>query len=120
MASGVPSLKVTWNTPQSDWTISLYWVQYRKQGTASWSGAPFFSVSPPATSTDLTGLDVGTEYTVRVKAVSVVGAGTWSVAQIEKTFDCEFLYCIICCYQMHLHMHFYIVWQLWSLSVLHV
>ena len=121
MTSGVPSLRVTWNTPQSDQTISLYWVQYRKQGTTSWRSAPSLSVSPPATSTDLTVLDAGTEYTVRVRAVSDVGTGEWSEEQTEKTFECEFciallaaIRCTCTCGTFFIFM----VWQLRSLSAL--
>ena len=43
------------------------------------------------TSTILIGLDVGTEFNVRVRAVSAVGAGMWSVEQTERTFDSKCL-----------------------------
>ena len=47
------------------------------------------SDSPPATFTIVTALDAGTEYNVRVRAVSAVGAGEWSVEQTERTFNSE-------------------------------
>ena len=91
--SGSLSLRVTWTTPQTDVNISRYEVQYRISGTTSWSSATPLSGSPPATSTFLTGLDAGTEYNIRVRAVSAAGAGEWSVEQTERTF-CSELACI--------------------------
>ena len=93
--SGILTLMVTWTTPQSDVNISRYEVQYRRSGTTSWGSEVFISGSPSTTSTIVTGLDAGTEYNVRVRAVSAVGAaGEWSVEQTERTFDSELL-CII-------------------------
>ena len=80
---------MTWTTPQSDVAISQYRVQYRRNGTTSWSSEATISGSPPATSAVLTGLDAGTEYNVRVRAVSAAGAGEWSEEQTERTFDSE-------------------------------
>ena len=86
------ALRVTWTTPQSDLNISQYQVQYRRNGTMSWSSATPLSGSPPANSTILTGLDAGTEYNIRVRARSELGAGEWSVVQTERTVsDSEFL-----------------------------
>ena len=87
--SGTSALRVTWTTPQSDVNISQYQVQYRRSGTTSWSSATPPSGSSPATSTVVTGLDAGTEYNVRVRAVSAAGAGEWSVEQTERTFCSE-------------------------------
>ena len=87
---------LTWTVPQSDVNITQYKVEYRRNGTTSWGSQVTISGSPPATSTILTGLDAGTEYNVRVRAVSAVGAGVWSVEETESTFDSEFI-CIICC-----------------------
>ena len=100
MKFGTPALRVDWITPQSDVAISQYEVQYRRIGTTSLGSQVTISVSTPATFTNLTGLDAGTEYNVRVRAVSVVGRGMWSVEQAERTFDSKF-YCIICCYQLY-------------------
>ena len=93
-------LRVTWTTPQSNVTISQYLVQYRRNGTTFWSIQVYISGSPPATSAILTRLDAGTEYNVRVRAVSAAGAGEWSVEQTERTFESELL-CIIYCYNVH-------------------
>ena len=106
MESGTPALRVNWTTPQSDVNISQYQVQYRRSGMTSWSSATPISGSPPATSTILNGLDAGTEYNIRVRAVSELGAGEWSVEQTERTFDSEFL-CIVSCYKMHLYTFCY-------------
>ena len=86
--SGMPALIVTWTRPQSDLTITQYQVQHRS-GTMSWDNATAITVSPPANSTILTGLDAGTEYTVRVRAVSVIGAGAWSVEQTGRLWESE-------------------------------
>ena len=87
-----PALTVNWTAPQSVMNISDYQVQYRRNGTTSWNNAYTVSVSPPATSTILTGLDAGTEYNVRVRAVSAVVNGTWSIVQTVRTFDGEFIW----------------------------
>ena len=85
------ALMVSWTTPQSDAAISQYQVQYKSSGTMSWSSATPLSGSTPLTSTILTGLDVGTEVNVRVRALSELGAGMWSVELTERTFDSECL-----------------------------
>ena len=88
--SQAPALRVTWTPPQSVLTISQYQVEYRRSGTTSWDNATAISVSSLVTSATLTGLDAGTEYTVRVRAVSAVGHGTWSVENTGRTFCSEF------------------------------
>ena len=87
--SQAPALRVAWTPPQSDLTISQYQVEYRRSGTTSWNNATTISGSPPVTSTLLTGLDAGTEYTVRVRAVSAVGHGNWSLEQTGRTSESE-------------------------------
>ena len=89
MESWRTTLKVTWTPPQSDVAITQYQVEYRTSGMPSWINATHVSVSPPATSTNVTGLDGGTEYEVRVRAVSVIGAGEWSVEQTVRNADSE-------------------------------
>ena len=89
--SGLPALRVTWTAPQSDLTISWYKVQYRKSGDTSWGSEITISGSPPATTVILKKLDAGTEYHVKVRAVSAVGPGNWSLVQRERT-DSEFIY----------------------------
>ena len=90
--SGTSSLNVSWTTPLSEVAITEYQVQYRISGTTSWNSATPFSVSPPATSTIVTGLDAGSKYNIRVRAVSELGAGEWSV---EQTFGSKFV-CMLC------------------------
>ena len=85
--SGAPALRVTWDSPQSDMDITSYEVQYRSGGR--WRNAPTITVSPPATTTHLEGLQAGTSYSVRVRAVSAIGDGVWSVDDKETTFDSE-------------------------------
>ena len=83
--TGRPALRVTWTTPQSDVSISKYKVQYRRSGTTSWSSAA--PVSGSTTSTYLEGLVVGSEYQVRVRAVSAIGSGMWSAVKSETTYS---------------------------------
>ena len=92
MVNGEPALQVSWTTPQSDLTISQYWVQYRRSGTpaAGWSSESSLSVLlPPVNNTILTKLLTGTEYTLRVRAMSKIGAGKWSADYTERTADSE-------------------------------
>ena len=69
-------LRVTWDSLQSDLTITRYEVQYNTG--SEWRNAADVTVSPPLTATDLEGLQTGTSYRVRVRAVSDVGDGSWS------------------------------------------
>ena len=46
-------------------------------------------VAAPATSTHLLAVDAGTEYDVRVRAVSAAEEGEWSEVQTERTFNSE-------------------------------
>ena len=84
-----PALVVNWSIPQSDVTLAQYQVQYRRFGTISWSTAANVSVSSPTTFAILSGLDAGTVYGVRVRAVSGVGAGMWSENYKMRTHYCE-------------------------------
>ena len=86
--SGAPALRVTWDSPQSDVDITHYEVQYRSAGT-QWMNAPTITVSPPTTTTHLEGLQAGTSYSVRVRAVSNGEEGEWSNNVEETTFDSE-------------------------------
>ena len=91
MRLGQPALRVTWTAPQSNLNISQYKVQYRKNWEARWDSDITIPGSPPPTSTILTRLEAGTEYSVRVRAVFAVGPGNWSVVQTERTDRSEFL-----------------------------
>ena len=90
---------LTWTTPQSDVSISQYQVQYRRRGTTSWSSAA--PVSGSTTSTYLEELVAGSEYQVRVRAVSAIGSGTWSEVQSETTYRSELSYVVI---SVHVHL----------------
>ena len=82
--SNRPALRVTWIPPQSDVVITLCQVQYRRVGT-SW-GAVSRVTSGSITSTVLQALSVGTAYQVRIRAVSVIGNGSWSSVESVTTF----------------------------------
>ena len=70
-------------------------MQYRRSRDALWGSVTTISGSPPPTSTILTGLDAGIEYSVRVRAVSGVGPGNWSVEQTERTDASEYILLVI-------------------------
>ena len=82
-----PSLTVTWTEPQSDVSISSYQVEYRKSEDTQWIRRPILSGS--MTFTNLPALTAGAVYSVRVRAVSAVRDGNWSIVQTERTYKCE-------------------------------
>ena len=84
VTSNQPSLRVTWSAPSSDCTIQHYQVDYRVGTSSSWST---WSPNPTSTSVTLTGLQSGTTYQVRVRAVSDVGYGEWSNIVSGTTYD---------------------------------
>ena len=96
VVTGAPALRLNWSNPQSDVTITQYRVQHRKSGTTTWGSQLTISDSPPVTSAILTGLDIGTGYNVRVRAVSAVGDGMWSLLQTERTYMCEIIFSTTC------------------------
>ena len=86
MGYETPALRVNWTSPQSEVAIFEYRMQYKKSENTHWK---INIILPPATSADINDLDAGTAYSVRVKAVSDVGAGNWSEERTETTYDCE-------------------------------
>ena len=88
-----PALRVNWTTPQSDFTILQYKVQYKLQSSRAWGDAEIL-VSPPATSTILTRLEAGTRYKVRVRAMSTIGDGIWSMVEGNTTYRREQFSCL--------------------------
>ena len=82
--SGRPALRVTWSIPQSDVSISQYQVQYRRNGTTSWSSTG--PISANTTSIYLEDLVADSEYQVQVRAHSAIGNGSWSEVESETTY----------------------------------
>jgi hypothetical protein len=73
---GNESVSLSWTAPSSLLTITDYIIQYSSDSGATWTTVPD-GVSA-GTTYEITGLTNGTEYTLRVAAVSGVGAGAWS------------------------------------------
>ena len=81
-----PSLKVTWTAlPLS--LVSFYELQYGIKDT-SWEHQG--SSQPYSQSYFLTKLVPGTQYNVRMRAVSAAGEGEWSDVHTETTYNSEF------------------------------
>ena len=85
---GNPSLRVTWTALQNVANISRYHVDYRRNGELNWGTR--VSTQPYSTSTLLPALLPGTEYNVRMRAVSAAGEGEWSEVLTETTFSSKF------------------------------
>ena len=123
---GNPSLRVTWTALQNVTSLLEYQVEYRHNGEFNWGNR--VSAQPYSTSTLLPALLLGTEYNVRVRAVSAAGEGEWSEVLTETTFSSEFSHlhfqlchhatfcndsCLSACQKyasslpslMHLHLH---------------
>ena len=82
---GTLTVNMFWTPPQSDLPITEYEVEYQTRGMESWIDATHLSVMPPANYTTLTGLDIATEYRIRVRALSEAGTGEWEVVLLEKS-----------------------------------
>ena len=85
---GKPALRVTWNALQNVADLSVYDVEYRRNGKSNWGTR--VSAQPYTTFILLPALLPGTEYNVRMRAVSATGEGEWSEVHTETTFDSEF------------------------------
>ena len=74
---------MTWTAPSSERTITKFQVQYcnRTSGTSEWSTKDVTSRS-----TTLENLSAGTSYEVRVRAVSDVGSGPYSLIRTNTTY----------------------------------
>ena len=90
--NGKPSLRVTWTALQNVANLSEYRVQYSRSGDLLWGNTSTENVQPNSTSTFLLELLPGTEYNVRVKAVSAAGDGEWSEVHTEATYNSEFIH----------------------------
>ena len=86
---GIPGLAVSWKVPESVVAISRYRIQYKRTGSYFWGSEAVTAGSPPATFAILVTLEVGTNYTVRVCATSVVGDGEWSKEETNRTLSRE-------------------------------
>ena len=92
VTSNQPLLNVTWSAPSSEHPIQHYQLDYRVGTSGSWST---WSPNPTSTSVTLTGLQGGTSYQVRVRAVSDVGNGEWSEVIGITTYSGELTYIYI-------------------------
>ena len=92
VTEGKPTLKVTWTAVQNVANLSKYQVEYRRNGKFNWGNR--VSRQPYTTSMLLPALLPGTEYNVRLRAVSATGEGEWSEVLTETTFDSE-LSCLL-------------------------
>ena len=83
--SGRPAIRVTWNAPSSDRPITKYRVQHRNRSCCiGWTGK-----DGKATTITLGSLSAGTSYQVRVRAISVIGDGSYSEIRTITTYKRE-------------------------------
>ena len=87
---GKPTLNVTWTALQNVANLSEYQVEYRRNGELNWGNR--VNRRPYTNSALLPALLPGTEYNVRVRAVSAAGEGEWSEVHTETTFSSEFIH----------------------------
>ena len=88
---GKPTLRVTWTALQNVANLSAYRFQYRHNKEFNWGNE--VGAQPYSTSTLLPALLPGTEYNVRMKAVSTTaGAGEWSEVYTETTYNSGFIH----------------------------
>ena len=82
-------LGVTWTAPTVDsgLTITGYSVQYKRSSDQSYTP---HSVSGSPTSTSITGLQLGTTYSVRVAAIAQLGTGVYSNPVNVRTYNGEY------------------------------
>ena len=75
-----------WSAPSSERPIQRYEVEYRSvdSGSTDWHRV---SMNPITTSAAIENLKPGTTYQVRVRAVSDVGSGEWSIIFSRTTYD---------------------------------
>ena len=85
---GIPTLNVTWTALQNVTNLLEYQVEYSCDGEFNNT----VIAQPNSTSTLLPALLPGTEYNVRMRAVSAAGEGKWSEVLTETTFDSEFIH----------------------------
>ena len=86
-----PTLRVTWTALQNVTNLSEYHVEYSQDGEFNLENSYRMSAQPNSTSALLPALLPGTEYNIRVRAVSTAGEGEWSEVLTETTFNSEFI-----------------------------
>ena len=82
-ATGLTSAQFLWEAPKYNYKILSYQLQYAKWNSRP---QPIITTSEAKTSYLLSGLESGTKYTVKVRAVAVHGVnGSWSVSTTVVT-----------------------------------
>ncbi|MCY4481703.1 MAG: fibronectin type III domain-containing protein [Spirochaetaceae bacterium] len=81
-APGPTAVTVTWNKPDTDLVVTGYVLNWRAHSDSSWSEE---RTAGTAVLFTITGLEPGTEYVVRVRAVFATGDGAWSAAVRVRT-----------------------------------
>ena len=79
---GKPGLSVYWAQPESDHPITHYIVEYKEYTSAEWTSQ---TIDPTKRTAMVYNLKPGTNYNIRVSAVSDLGSGR-SSASNKRTF----------------------------------
>ena len=82
--SNTISLRVAWDEPRSDVSITQYEGNYRVKSSGSWTGA--FTTSNSTRGHTYWNLDSGQKYEARVRAVSVIGKGSYTIKSTAGGF----------------------------------
>ena len=85
-ANSSTSLRISWDQPNSQSPITDYQIQYRKAGIESWSSR---NHNGTATTNDIGGLDINSQYQVQVRATNSDGTGPWSDTGLGSTHDLQ-------------------------------
>ena len=85
-ANSSTSLRISWDQPDSTSPITDYQIQYRKAGIESWSSR---NHNGTATTNDIGGLDINSQYQVQVRATNSDGTGPWSDTGLGSTHDLQ-------------------------------
>ena len=94
VVSGKPAIRVNWTAPESDITITRYFINYGKLPRPS-SGRMQRIVQPSQRSYTLENLSAGTSYEVQVRADSQVGPGEFSEFVTITAYSCKYSIIII-------------------------
>ena len=102
------TLRVIWTRPtvSGGSSITSYSIQYKMSNEITYSSKTVNGGD--TTSSDITGLDLSTQYSVRIASVNELGTGDYSGIVRAITYGCRYnnlLYCIYIYIYIYIHMN---------------